>query len=98
MTTEAFIDELESELAPEPLATRALQAAGQKAVQHDARYGAWQDQTGELRRSFEYQVQGATLELINTADHAIFVEARRGIAVHTSYFDGSLLSFVKEAL
>lgn len=98
MSTESFIAELERELAPEPLATKALTEAGEKSVQHDKRYGAWQDRTGELRDSFAFEVEGATLTLINDADHAVFVENRAGIAVHSSFFDGSLVSFVKSSL
>jgi hypothetical protein len=98
MSVDAFTQELEAELAPEPMATRALSKAGQKAVAHDERVGAWQDRTGELRNSFQFEVEGATLTLINEADHAVFVENRHGIAVHSSFFDGSLVRFVEESL
>lgn len=50
--------------------------AGEMAVEYAKEHGDYQDQTGTLRKSNEYEVDESGLTLKNETEYASFVEAK----------------------
>lgn len=67
---DAFFDEGMSEVKS------GMVEAGEMAVEYAKEHGDYQDQTGTLRRSNEYEVDETGLTLKNEAEYASFVEAK----------------------
>ncbi len=104
---DAALKELEVALDPERLAAAILDATGRAAVAYDSEShggehrGGWRDDTGELARSYRYDVETAGRAVIlteeNTADHAQHVEDRAGFSVLTAFDAGQIHAMLQQA-
>lgn len=96
------LDELERVLDPDGLAEEILDATGKRIVQYDSEShgglhrGGWRDQSGELARSYRYEVSGSVLTEENTAPYADEVEARHGISVLTAFDSSEAMNMLHE--
>lgn len=55
---------------------QSMEEAGRRAVEYNKKFGSYQNRTGHLRASNDYEVKGDILTIKNDADYASHVEHR----------------------
>lgn len=98
----AALRELEEALGADGIVEEILDATGRRMVAYDSEShgglhrGGWRDDTGELARSYGYEVAEGTLYEFNEAGHARYVQDRAGYSVFTAVDSGVAVRMLQE--